>query len=395
MGANEYLKIGTSWNPTPGGKYYTILTFENKGLIQNGRVRFGFLNNISGIEVNQFENNDNWYSNLLVNGNALEFEFHNLLPGEQRHLLIETSVDQFASGADIVYQAMIEDKNQEIKFQYDSRMSLRKYPYDPNSKDVSETRICAFNNEAIELEYRIDFQNIGAYYAEDVVIIDELPDFLNHASFQMVSSSDSYQVSLNGSTLEFVFNQINLPGLDQNMPIIPHPDDTKGYVTFKIKTDKCLDEGDIDNQADIFFDNLPAVTTTIANTQIVYNEYCYFNNINCNPVYDEDQVDEDQGDPGLYRLENENTDEKKLYPNPVQDVFFLDFNIEEENDLPSRLVVYNIHGKVIADLSDKLSTQKGKQQLIIYTSDWPSGIYFVKLESTKVTDSWKITKIQR
>ena len=399
MGPNEYLKIGTSWNPVPGGKHYTILTFENKGLIADGKVKVEFLNNISDIQVNQLENNSNWYSNLSIIGNVLEFEFSNLAPGEQRHLLVETKVEQFTSGNAISYIAEIGKKNKEIGFEYNSSLDIRKYPHDPNHKTVSEDRICAINNESITLEYRIDFQNIGAYYASDVIIIDALPPFLDYSSFRMISASDPCQAIISGNVIEFVFNQIKLPGLVQNTPTIPHPNETKGYVIFQIETDKCLDEGDIDNQADVFFDNLPAITTTVANTQIVYNEYCYFNNISCDPVNDDrdDRDEQDDGEPGMHRLKNPNEkiDEKKLYPNPVQDVFFLDFNIEEEKELPSKLIVYNVHGKIIADLSNKLSTQKGKQHLAISTSDWPSGIYFVKLESTKETDSWKITKIQR
>ena len=100
MGPSQSVKVGASWNPVRGQKHYTILTFENVTNHMDGSIRLEFQNNVHSLVVYPYENNSNWFNNLSVNNSnkVIEFDFVNLQPGEQRHLLVETQLLMNTSG---------------------------------------------------------------------------------------------------------------------------------------------------------------------------------------------------------------------------------------------------------------------------------------------------------
>ena len=422
MTSNQPVKIGTSWNPVRGEMHYTILTFENTNGAQSGKIELSFGSNVDSILVESIDNNADWVENLMVNTRDLEFDFINLYPGQQRHLLIRTFVNPYLSTDQLNYFVRLSNTgNSDYNMEANGISLVRRYPHDPNDKTVDIVEMCSYNLDPTTLEYTIRFQNIGIDYATVVEIDDELHPDLDLSSIQIINSSDLYQFYLQGSQLKFVFDPILLPGLDQTIPYIPHPNETIGFITFTIKTNTCLPEGVIENQANIRFDNLGDIVTNTAETHIDYFE-------DCNPAMDacanigigndDDPTDDGDGDgdggdgnPGEDGWEFQGTsnngevhendrvfskpDDEQfgIYPNPVNEFFTISFALKSEQSQTAKLIIYNAQGAIVNNLSDKIQARKGKQQTSINASTWSKGIYFVKLEDTNEIHTWKLIKL--
>jgi uncharacterized repeat protein (TIGR01451 family) len=134
--------------------------------------------------------------------------------------------------------------------------------YDPNNK-ITHTGVGTFNTiEAnTRLEYTINFQNIGNAEAQTVILTDELPIELNPATLQPIAWSDDFDLVLNGHTAVFTFNEIYLPGIDQDSAA------SMGFVRFMIDQTPNLPPSTwIENTASIVFDlNEPIITNTAVN----------------------------------------------------------------------------------------------------------------------------------
>ena len=202
MHMGQYLKFGTSWNPVAGQKHYTILTFENAGaLLLNGEatVSFPIPSDIASINVYPWENNEDWYDNLQIDqsNKIITFDCSNMVPGEQRHLLIETILSSTLSNSTLLGSTI--DVNAELRhagsgdFISSTHKTLRtsRYPHDPNDKIVSEEIACAYKQASNTLTYTINFQNIGNDFAHDILIHDDLPDLLDVNTVNLVASSPS------------------------------------------------------------------------------------------------------------------------------------------------------------------------------------------------------------
>jgi hypothetical protein len=114
------------------------------------------------------------------------------------------------------------------------------------------------------MEYTINFQNIGNAPATDVVVIDEITDLLDITSLQPIAWSHDFVLSVVGNTATFRFDDIQLLGVEQDEAL------SQGFVRFKIKQQTDLAPGtEIENTAEIFFDNNePIITNTALNTII-------------------------------------------------------------------------------------------------------------------------------
>lgn len=401
LGSSQFVKIGTSWNPMQGRIHYTIITFENLGNTSDGRVKLTFHNNqIDNLVFDTLENSSTWTTNQTISigtaESSIEFDFYNLQPGEQRHVLIKTLVNSNTTNDHIYFttemlRRNIWNSNFETVYQNNSSVLIKKYPHDPNLKEVSETEICAENNEAITLEYQITFQNIGDDYANTVRILDDLPVELDLSTFQLTGYSSPCTVSWNNNEVKFVFEEIELPGLDQTLPYIPHPNETIGFVTFEIDTKHCLDEGVIINEAVIFFDDLAEIRTPEAETAILLTDYCSIHNISCENENDDGETG--LPDPPGMDFVNQSGGTIGVFPNPFAEVFDLEVVLEETQASAGRLAIFNVRGELMADLTDQLSWEAGRQQLNIMASDWTKGIYFVQLENLNETRTWKIIKM--
>lgn len=395
MSFGQYLKTGTSWNPAMGEMHYTLLSFMNFGLLYNGRIRLNFQNITpsTSLIIDPLENNGNWINSHSINGNILQLNFSGLGYLEQRYVLIQTNVPNNPYLESINYLASIETPGGDIINQAFVRDTIRKHPHDPNSKIVSEKYICSHDNQKTTLEYRIDFQNEGDYYAKDVLIEDVLPLGLDPNSFKFIASSHPCQPTPHpgNHTVSFFFEGIDLPGLAQHIPNLYPQEETKGYVIFSYETETCLEPMDIENEADIYFDALPPIRTSLAITSVVDRDYCYATRLECD--WDEGDVGNDE----VIRTDRRGPAGKEnidVYPNPFADELFIKVDFSAEDATLGRLAVFNMQGLMMVDLSDRIREVNKNEDWRIDTSDWPSGIYFVKLEGRKSTHTWKMIKIQ-
>lgn len=131
--------------------------------------------------------------------------------------------------------------------------------YDPNDKTVSPIGLGdeGFVNRDQSLEYLIRFQNTGNDTAINIMVRDQLSEFLDWNSLQPLASSHPMSVSMDGNgEVVFEFENIMLPDSNVN-ELASH-----GFVKFKVDMLPSLPAGtQILNTGNIFFDANPAVVT--------------------------------------------------------------------------------------------------------------------------------------
>ena len=134
-------------------------------------------------------------------------------------------------------------------------------PHDPNNKVVFPAGgITPMDvTQGIWLDYIINFQNVGNASAINVVVRDTLSPLIDLSTFELISSSDSVQITLlTGREIEFRFNGINLPDSASD------PLGSQGFVRFRVKPALSAVVGDvISNRVSIYFDyEFPVMTNT-------------------------------------------------------------------------------------------------------------------------------------
>lgn len=218
--------------------------------------------------------------------------------------------------------------------------------YDPNDKQgtplgvTDEHRI----SRGDQLEYLIRFQNTGTDTAFTVVIKDTLDSQLNLFSVVPGASSHNYSFKLlNGSVLEWTFNNILLPDSTTN------EEESKGFVTFRVDQVPDLPYGSvIYNDADIYFDfNPPIITNETFHT--IYKGYIDVLN-----------VDE---------LNTSNT-EIAVYPNPTSNIVNLQVSDEL---LGESFTMYDGYGRQL---------EKGEVKMIntkLDLSNYKTGYYILRV----------------
>ena len=208
--------------------------------------------------------------------------------------------------------------------------------YDPNNKLVN---LPLYINPAIqeELYYTINFQNTGTAPAQDVFIEDQLSQYLDWSSFEVVSKSHNMFYSVDASgLLVLTFPQIWLPDSTSNEPL------SKGYVAFKIKESLTVPLNQpIENTAYIYFDLNPAIVT---NTTI---------NINTS-----------------LGINSGNSIDLKLYPNPTSGLILI-----ESSEIIGEITVYDLSGKRV------YFQNNSDVQLQIDLSDLNKGMYLIKVST--------------
>ncbi len=220
--------------------------------------------------------------------------------------------------------------------------------YDSNDKIVSSTdktgnlRI----NEDDELIYTIRFQNTGNSYAEDIRIVDELPENLDIASFEFIDASHNVEIILKNRKLTFLFDNIFLPDSTSSFT------ESQGYVTFKIKS--LSNELNISflNEANVFYDYNQAVTTNKVNS-IIY-------------------------DPSV-RLNEVRLGDIEIYPQPAMGMLY--FRIKSEHSNYNYIIINQYGQQVKANQMNNSGSIK--------IADLSSGIYYILVFDNKNTSIFK------
>lgn len=136
--------------------------------------------------------------------------------------------------------------------------------YDPNDKQVSHEVVHpSFTESQQYLEYLIRFQNTGTFFAENVVVADTMDAGLEVGSLQILNTSHSMELSVEGNVIHFIFDDIFLPDSTEDF------DASIGYIRYRIKPSGPLPLGTtIENTAHIFFDFNEAIVTNTVSTLV-------------------------------------------------------------------------------------------------------------------------------
>lgn len=215
--------------------------------------------------------------------------------------------------------------------------------YDPNDKLVDEGAPGIVNERHIErkwLTYTIRFENTGNFSAKDVVITDKLDVHLDPNSVKVLEASHNYEVDIlkNGqdeSTLRFSFNDIYLPFDD---------DTNDGYIKFLIKAnDDIIENTIVDNVANIYFDQNPAITTNVIQTRFLTIE-------------------------ALGVVDEELDAQFKMYPNPTNSIVNIESKLQIE-----KTELFSLLGQKMLETNEKN----------VDVSQLPEGTYIIKVTSER------------
>ena len=279
--------------------------------------------------------------------NSLQWNYTNLLPFESREITFTMNLNaptdtSFPLNADDIldFEATITPVVTDETMD-DNTFTLAQTvvnSFDPNDKNCLQGTEVTTELVGKYVDYMIRFENTGTANAINVVV----KDVINTAMFDpssLIVTSASHSVDTrisNTNTVEFIFENINLPFDDAN---------NDGYVTFKIKTLPTLMIDDtFENDAEIFFDfNFPIQTN---------NSITLIKDV----LSERDLIFESF----------------EMYPNPVKDIVII-----RTQEAIESIKIYDISGKFIQEepIARTLNT------IEINTSRLAQGTYFVQLKT--------------
>lgn len=290
--------------------------------------------------------------------NSLNWNFTNLVPFETREIILSFNVNSPIEvppviGGDIlnftahIFSLLTEETPTDNTFNLNQTVfnSL-----DPNDKTCLEGNTITPEMVGKEVHYMIRFENTGTANAENVVV----KDIIDSTKFDVnslipVAGSRPFVTRYSATnTIEFIFENINLPFDDAN---------NDGYVAFKIKTKPSLVLGDtFSNTASIYFDyNFPIITNTantavalLANSDFAFESYF------------------------------------KIYPNPAKDVL----NIDTKKSIEvTSISIYNTLGQLVIVIPNAQQTKS------VDVSSLKPGNNFIKINSDKGSSTAKFVKL--
>ena len=333
----------------PGNNTKYKLVYKNIGTSSlNGNISFSY-------ETNKMSFVSSSVSPTSQNNGYLTYDYSNLKSFESRTIDVELNINfpfgpnSVVAGDTLSFNStinpIISDENQT-----NNNFNLNQVvinSLDPNDKICLQGNILPIEKVGDYVNYLIRFENIGTGIAQKIKIDDVIDSSKFHINslFIVNSSHNCDIIPKTTNTIEFLFNNINLPGTPSLSRF--------GYIMFKIKTKSNLIVGDtFSNQANIYFDyNSPISTNNF--TTIVQNT--------------------------LGLQENELTNDIFVYPNPVKD--FLSFKTENKI---YKIEVYDIAGRILS--SNSVFENK------IDLSDLKTGNYILKLYTEKGIMNTKIVK---
>ncbi len=241
--------------------------------------------------------------------------------------------------------------------------------FDPNFKQVSPrgtgTNGLISPNDSV-IEYMVHFQNLGNWYAQNVIVVDTLDNNLDWTTMRPVYMSAPCQVTLKQAgaykIATFTFNNIYLT--PQSM------DDARsqGAFTYTVETKPGLAAGtQFRNKASIYFDyNEPIVTNSTVNTIGT----AVVNNVTTTEI----------------SAANTFT----VYPNPAVSSFTAVVVSQRAGN--ADMAISDVTGKTI--ISKVVSLQIGRQNIGSDVSSLAPGVYFVTLNNNGTIQTQKLVIIK-
>lgn len=346
-GIHPDLEVGaaTNWNMVPGFDTMFFLIYKNKGnQMLDGTISFSFddtvLQHVSASPA---------YDNLSTG--SLSWDFTNLEPFETRQIIVTLHLNSPTDTPPVnideefdftvlgtISQTDDTPEDNEVTFSQITTGS-----FDPNNIVCLQGDSLSPDEIGEYLHYTINFENIGTGAAQFVVVTDEI-DATKYDinSLQVLNSSHAVNAALEGNTITFRFDDINLAP------------DAHGNVTFKIKSLNTIAVGEsVMNDASIVFDFNEAIETNDAITTF-------------------------EATAAVKDFTNTTV---SVYPNPATDIVTITTN----NTIKS-IDVYDIQGRLLTNSLVNDNT------IILEFSQYPSGIYFIEVATEAGKYKQKIVK---
>ena len=201
-----------------------------------------------------------------------------------------------------------------------------------------------------KLFYHVRFQNTGNAPAEKVVILDTLDADLDLSTLRMLNSSHTFRALLQtDGVLRITFDNINLP--DSGSDFLG----SQGFVRFGIDHVQEAPEGTVlNNTADIYFDNNPAVITNTTLNTLTYGSLTMVR-------------ESDIADMGLL-----------VFPNPSQG----NATVRLSDEFVGRvdLQLFDLKGQLLQRISRRSKT------FLIERGDLPTGTYLLRAVDERGTE---------
>jgi hypothetical protein len=251
--------------PIPGFNYQHMLLYSNNGLLSaSGNINFIKDPAVSMVNVSE--------PSALINSNGFTYNFTNLPPLQNGTIIATMYVPVIPIvnlGQLLITSASINSTSGGDAIPSNNTSSSYQFvvgSYDPNDIIESHGRNILYSSFSSEdyLYYTIRFENTGNANAINISIDNLLDSKLDESTLEMVSSSHNYIMDRISNTVNWKFNNIQLP------PSVSNSNVGKGYVMYKIKPKAGYEVGDIiPNTAEIYFDTNPAVVTNTFENEFV------------------------------------------------------------------------------------------------------------------------------
>jgi len=264
----------------------------------------------------------------------------------------EASVNP-TSGIDINMSNNTDTVHQIVTGSWDpnNKLSVQTNFNDPNYQVISSV------NSNQQIQYTINFQNLGTAPAVNVVVVDALASNVDASSFQMSGASHNVNVSRNGNVVTYSFAGIMLPDATANEP------QSHGFVSYIVNSVNGLAAGtQISDFSNIYFDFNAPVTTNNAVVTMV------------NPT----GISEVNADAAMLNA----------YPNPVSNQATLQFYVGTTSNVSIDLM--DAAGRSVSVVNNK-AFDKGVQQVEFNASNYANGVYVLKLNVNGKTSFTKIS----
>ncbi|TDP60892.1 DUF7619 domain-containing protein [Flavobacterium dankookense] len=336
----------------PGFDAVYKIVYKNKGnQMHSGSVTLSF----DDARLNVIDANPTVDASVL---NLKTWNFTNLMPFENRSITVKINVNSpqetpAVNNGDILNFTTSITPVIDDELPSDNSFTFNQIvvgSYDPNDITCIEGETVSPTEIGKYLHYVINFENLGTFYAENVVVRTEIDTTkYDIETLQVMNTSNPSSTRINGNIVEFVFEGINLAAAAGNPPVGGH-----GNVLFKIKTKNSLQVNDVvSKKANIYFDyNFPIATNDAETTFAALNN-------------------------GDIKIDKGIT----IYPNPTNGVI----TINSLTTLQS-VALFDVQGRLMeTHLLDEMTTT-------INITNKAKGIYFLKITSDNGTKVEKIIK---
>lgn len=236
---------------------YTIIYKNNGNTVMNGTLDFSFDNK----KINLLE------SSIPANindGSKISWNYENLLPFETRKIYLKFKVfpPPTVNDKDIIKMKAVIYPLEKEYYVFDNTFLINEIvvnSFDPNDK-IALGGDTYSKGSSTPINYIIRFQNTGSASAINVKIEDILDKQFKGSELQILDMSHPGRVQIKNNTVEFIFDNINLPDSKTDEK------NSHGYISFSVYPDYYVPLNyKIDNKASIYFDyNTPIVTNTFS-----------------------------------------------------------------------------------------------------------------------------------